>query len=1447
MAGNKINTKKKDDKSKSSRNADQAVEENEDSIDFSLLRKPILTSITGFAQARKIFDLATEELKGLLSNECDLLYECKVCRNMFRSLANFISHKRIYCKQKFDSSVHGHFLKATSVMDEIMKIKKLEVSYQESLNDKIDLNNSDEDDDSRIPITKDLTSIVEKITKNEGVQHSDLESKQLVFQKIPKSSVAVFQNIKTGNNKTDTMKAQVDELNDILSQENAVLQSDGSFKVQSDVSFNVQSNDKVEEDVDNVIQISDDDENEESDILKCKLCDLQFSTLKTWKFHIKNKHLENRLVYPCPDCLDIFSTSWSVYRHLFKVHRKTAAQIRRLREAIQAKAFRMNNPPTFYEKRKSMPKPAPTQKITEEERLYKENQAWLEELDGESEGRRCGGCGRTFERRAALAAHTHTCARRDRRRIQIQIRKDYNKEPNNPYLAMAGCAAQAPTETKMSVEDVKKADNVQENKVKKDEIDEEPPEAESPVPDDIKQETEYMETDEPVIQNNKPIFYDNSMINKLPYAQQTEKNNLNAFRQKIQLDVDLFKLLCKKCDIKHDKIADFLDHMSSHYKWVRYACKLCNFKHFNFDKLPEHVKVVHKLKGNTEFYFSTVKAIDGTEALELSESIDEQNESNKTNSRRPSRCSSDSSRLSDDSSSSSTRPETGSRKRKSNLYKMNAKKKRQSLVTDAADQNKEEAILLEEGTAPNSKIFEENSSDFDEVEEKSLKRKNTKISSVASRRPVRKKTKPKNADFEYDLSNLLKMEAQGYRDSQTVIQGKKKTQQELQINYDIINKDCCGAMITLSRKSVENSQGHMKTASIPAFKASKESRVSRVFVRPMVPRITKMDKNSPKKVESEEVNNSGPSKVPESSSPILEPISDTCETSEDINEKPKKSIVAKIFNPNINKVLEGSVPSSGKDNKLTQNNKTFTQTSKEVVKESNEIVQTKSINTDSIDLNKDVNDGSISVSEKGKKLTLENENISTQTNKNIRIFKDINQSKTVEKKITDLDKNDKDKSVSCSEKGKIVSLETDKILTKTGKGIVQKPRDVIKTKTIDSILSDLNKDIKVTPLSISEKGNKNTLGTDETSTQTSICVVKKPKDSIQTKQLIPILQEVDVTDRSVLNSENDQKLCLELDETNTDSGTKTEKDTEKITDDTLSLSKPSNSSNTERNMVPFKFRRQGLEVIKNPLIKQNITDFTKAGMKTKILVIKPINRSADRINNLNAPLKFQTIKLKDPSKSNANNEEIKSDQVVVVQVPKVDCGISRSSPTPNINNGVSLTMNSAAILASEKFEKDVLSNQVLKKNCNDNDTHASSKAINVKILGRVSEKKKVSEDLEETPNSDERTLNHDKSIIVETLKNNLEENFNQKDEEQTTNQTKILNLDQSISVKSLEMNPEESLDQQDHGQTLDSHKNEDNLNKVDHLKSESTNITNESAKVVNEVLVDSNKIVSQES
>lgn len=63
MAGNKINpkAKSKEDKNKVSKSVNQNNEEG-DNMDFAVLRKPIPTSITGFAQARKIFDLATEEV-----------------------------------------------------------------------------------------------------------------------------------------------------------------------------------------------------------------------------------------------------------------------------------------------------------------------------------------------------------------------------------------------------------------------------------------------------------------------------------------------------------------------------------------------------------------------------------------------------------------------------------------------------------------------------------------------------------------------------------------------------------------------------------------------------------------------------------------------------------------------------------------------------------------------------------------------------------------------------------------------------------------------------------------------------------------------------------------------------------------------------------------------------------------------------------------------------------------------------------------------------------------------------------------------------------------------------------------------------------------------------------------------------------------------------------------
>ena len=55
------------------------------------------------------------QIRDYLINECNLIYECKCCLGLFRSLANFVAHKRTFCRTKFRDQRHfprfdGNFL-----------------------------------------------------------------------------------------------------------------------------------------------------------------------------------------------------------------------------------------------------------------------------------------------------------------------------------------------------------------------------------------------------------------------------------------------------------------------------------------------------------------------------------------------------------------------------------------------------------------------------------------------------------------------------------------------------------------------------------------------------------------------------------------------------------------------------------------------------------------------------------------------------------------------------------------------------------------------------------------------------------------------------------------------------------------------------------------------------------------------------------------------------------------------------------------------------------------------------------------------------------------------------------------------------------------------------------------------------------------------------------------
>lgn len=244
-------------------------------------------------------------MRQLLANECDLIYECKVCRNVFRSLVNFISHKRIYCKSTFNSSAHFNFHNdgRSGYNQDLTTIVQAEKDF-------ISASKSSRSQE------KDLSSIVERLVKRERAnqmlklsdfyeqvsskltQDQILQKKHVLLQldTVPDSSVAVYQTIKTDS--CDSIKTEISEINDLMDNDNTVLGPDGR-----------------------IIAAYISDEGESENVFECEICKNQFATQKTLKLHIETKHIPSTYVYQCPSCSKTFLQVKAVIRHLTNDHK----------------------------------------------------------------------------------------------------------------------------------------------------------------------------------------------------------------------------------------------------------------------------------------------------------------------------------------------------------------------------------------------------------------------------------------------------------------------------------------------------------------------------------------------------------------------------------------------------------------------------------------------------------------------------------------------------------------------------------------------------------------------------------------------------------------------------------------------------------------------------------------------------------------------------------------------------------------------------------------------------------------------------------------------------------------------------------------------------------------------------------------------------------------------
>ncbi|EEB14868.1 hypothetical protein Phum_PHUM332850 [Pediculus humanus corporis] len=374
--------------------------------DKSILRQPIDTGVRGVKDLIKAIVGGTQELQELLLNECTIIYECKICRNLFRSLANFISHKRIYCIKNFSFFPDETTKEEKEIVEEnITESEKVNCNNEVNLTDAKVWLSSDTIVPNNVKTEKnlkptsplkinrkcDIAKIADGLrqkTRKENLQspetwarpmfHLDVDEKVMIRRShsqnhfFPSDNINnsflnnFYQNGKKLNDRENLSIEKVSSCNE------AVLQEDGKFRV-TPQGTQLENNKNLKN-------------------FTCTICKTHFITKQVLSRHVQIHHKE-RICYPCPICRTFFPSPSSTYRHLSKDHHKTEQQIRRLRPKVLAKAS----------KRKLI------DGIRNKQEDVNNDRKFIQTFVGNEGVLSCNNCGKLFNRQAVLRVHLTSC------------------------------------------------------------------------------------------------------------------------------------------------------------------------------------------------------------------------------------------------------------------------------------------------------------------------------------------------------------------------------------------------------------------------------------------------------------------------------------------------------------------------------------------------------------------------------------------------------------------------------------------------------------------------------------------------------------------------------------------------------------------------------------------------------------------------------------------------------------------------------------------------------------------------------------------------------------------------------------------------------------------------------------------------------------------------------
>ncbi|XP_076338788.1 uncharacterized protein LOC143240359 [Tachypleus tridentatus] len=518
-----------------------------DHLDHSVLQTPFSLGVPSVSRVLQYLRNGTQEVKDVILNECNLIYECKVCRSLFRSLANLLAHKRFYCK-KFSNESFGHIDKkaSLSVSDESVK-KRSSLDAQKDLtsddtspphidccNSSVQTEENKERDVTGIPIVKESSFYIDSLQK-------DLKKKicyeeiAVDLKPIEGNSNAVFQVIKSSQVDTKTS-------NEMLRGEQVILQRTTEGKM-----------DLVEDCMPEELPPSGAPFSRAKRLggrsdcniktLTCLRCRTRYTSLKTLNLHMMTVHAPKRTYFPCPFCETTFVQMWGVTRHLMTVHKKTKDQVDRLRGRIKRRAFVKNiETDTDIESGRrnnnSEENNDPISDLRHTLKYFKKQS----QTNRNFQFHHCSKCWRVFGRQSSRISHEKFCFFSPKK-----TKKKFKSEKDSTKSLTSVC------------ENVK----LKSNKTTKTNV---------------------------IIKRQKKIIRSPKNGVLSCHLAQTRQPNLE---EKVLALINSDTLTCQKCNRKFSTYSNLRRHVAIHVGWRRFKCKHCSYKAYNRSDCRNHVKRVH--------------------------------------------------------------------------------------------------------------------------------------------------------------------------------------------------------------------------------------------------------------------------------------------------------------------------------------------------------------------------------------------------------------------------------------------------------------------------------------------------------------------------------------------------------------------------------------------------------------------------------------------------------------------------------------------------------------------------------------------------------------------------------------------------------------------------------------------------------------------------------------